>query len=514
MSQEAQFTHAQASKAPAAGVPGGAVAGRRSLILAACMMATFMAAVESTIVATAMPTIVAELGDFHLFSWVFAVYLLFQAVSIPIYGRLSDLFGRKHVFFAGAGLFLLGSTLCGFAHGMLGLIAFRALQGMGAGAVQPVAYAIVGDIYTPTERARVQGFLSSVFGVSAVVGPTLGAYLVQHVSWSVVFWINLPIGALAMAMLAAFLREHRHEHPPRIDYLASFLLAVGAGSLMTAMIQGARLSSWLLAACIVLGVAAMVALLRHERHVEAPMLPMRFWASRVIALANFGSFGIGMVMMSVTGFLPIYVQGVMGRNAAATGVVLGTMSISWAMASIGSGRLMIHTSYRTSATFGGLMLMLGSTVLALMTPASGPVWAAAGALLVGLGMGSCNTTYLVSVQGAAALRERGAATASNMFMRIVGQSTGAALFGALVNAGIARYTPEAGEAAARLMEPALRQHMAAADIAPLTTAMAVTLRNVHIAGALLGLVVLVIGLRFPAALSPATGADKYPTVSR
>ena len=305
MSQEAQFTHAQASKAPAAGVPGGAVAGRRSLILAACMMATFMAAVESTIVATAMPTIVAELGDFHLFSWVFAVYLLFQAVSIPIYGRLSDLFGRKRVFFAGAGLFLLGSTLCGFAHGMLGLIAFRALQGMGAGAVQPVAYAIVGDIYTPTERARVQGFLSSVFGVSAVVGPTLGAYLVQHVSWSVVFWINLPIRALAMAMLAAFLREHRHEHPPRIDYLASFLLAVGAGSLMTAMIQGARLSSWLLAACIAVGVAAMVALLRHERHVEAPMLPMRFWASRVIALANFGSFGIGMVMMSVTGFTTV-----------------------------------------------------------------------------------------------------------------------------------------------------------------------------------------------------------------
>ncbi len=488
--------------------------GRRSLILAACMMATFMAAVENTIVGTAMPTIVAALGDFHLFRWVFAVYLLFQAVSIPIYGRLSDLFGRKRVFFAGAGLFLLGSTLCGFAPGMLALILFRALQGMGAGAVQPVAYAIVGDIYTPAERARVQGFLSSVFGVSAVVGPSLGAYLVQHVSWSVVFWINLPIGAVAMAMLAAFLREQPHERPPRIDYLASILLVLGAGSLMTAMIQGARLSTPLLVGCILVGIVAMTALLRHERHAEAPMLPMRFWSSRVIALANFGSFGIGVVMMSVTAFLPVYVQGVMGRDAGATGVALGTMSVSWALASIGAGRLMLHTSYRASAMLGGTMLALGGAVLVLMTPASGTAWAAAGALLVGLGMGSCNTTYLVSVQSEVPPRERGAVTASNMFVRIVGQATGAALFGALVNAGIAHYTPEAGEVAQRLMEPMLRSQLAPSEIAPLAGAMAATLRNVYLVATLAGLAVLFLGSRLPSALGPATGADKYPKVSR
>ncbi len=488
--------------------------GHRGLILAACMMATFMAAVESTIVATAMPTIVAELGDFHLLSWVFAAYLLFQAVSIPIYGRLSDLFGRKRVFFAGAGLFLVGSTLCGFSKGMLGLIVFRALQGMGAGAVQPVAYAIVGDIYTPTERAKVQGFLSSVFGFSAIVGPTLGAYLVQHVSWAVVFWINLPIGALAMIMLAAFLRERPHEQAARIDYLASFLLAVGAGALMTAMTQAARLETWQLAACVAVGLAAMTALVRHERQAPAPMLPLRFWTNRVIALDNFGSFGIGMVMMSVTGFLPIYVQGVMGLTAVASGVVLGAMSISWAMASIGSGRLMIHTSYRTSAMLGGLLLAVGSVVLYFMSPASGPVWAAFGAMLVGLGMGSCNTTYLVSVQAAAVPRERGAATASNMFMRLVGQSTAAALFGALVNAGIARHAPDAGEVAARLMEPALRQHMASAEIASLTEAMATTLTNVNLVGALIGLGVMVLNSRFPAALGPSTAADKYPSAAR
>jgi len=333
-----------------------AAAGRRGLILAAAMMATFMTAVETTIVATAMPTIVADLGDFHLFSWVFAAYLLAQAVSIPIYGRLADLYGRKRIFFVGAGVFLVGSTLCGFAHGMLSLIAFRALQGIGAGAVQPVAYTIVGDIYSPTERARVQGFLSSVFGFAAVVGPTLGAFLVEHADWSIVFWINLPVGALAIAMLAAFYHETPHSRPPRIDYLASILLMVGGGALMMAMIQGGSLSPWMLAACLTVGVGALAGLVRRERHTEAPMLPFRLWRSSIIALANLGSFAIGAVMISVSAFLPIYVQGVMGRGAATTGAVLGAMSISWAAASIVAGRVMLRTSYRVSALIGGAAL--------------------------------------------------------------------------------------------------------------------------------------------------------------
>src|ERR1700761_9072092 len=184
------------------------VASRRSLVLAACIMATFMATVESTIVATAMPTIIADLGGFSVFSWVFAVYLLTQAVSIPVYGRLADIYGRKRVFYAGAGLFLIGSTLCGFAPNMVWLVVFRTLQGFGAGGVQPIAMTICGDIYTPSERARVQGLISSVFGVAAVTGPSLGAFLVEHVGWRTVFWVNLPVGAAAIAMIATFLHEN------------------------------------------------------------------------------------------------------------------------------------------------------------------------------------------------------------------------------------------------------------------------------------------------------------------
>ncbi|HTR86483.1 MAG TPA: MDR family MFS transporter [Reyranella sp.] len=475
---------------------------RRGLTLAACMMATFMAAVENTIVSTAMPTIVAELGDFHLFSWVFAVYLLTQAVSIPIYGRLSDLYGRRRVFFGGASLFLLGSTLCGFAHGMVPLIVFRALQGMGAGAVQPVAYAIVGDIYTPEERAKVQGLLSGMFGVAAIVGPTLGAVLVQQVSWSAVFWINLPIGAIAMAMLAAFFDEQLHPRPPRIDYLASLLLTVGAGALMLAMIQGRSLERWQLIACVAVGVAALAVLIRHERDAEAPMLPIRLWGNRLIKLCNLGSFAIGATMMAVAVFLPTYLQGVMNCSTTVTGIAFGAMAVSWAVSSSASGRMMIRTSYRASAMFGGAMLAAGGTLLAFMTPQSGPIWAAAGAALTGIGMGFCNTTFLVSVQAAAEPRERGTATASNMFTRMVGQASGAALFGAMVNAGLSHYAPGAAEVAEHLMEPSLRRTLSPDEIDRFTAAVAASVHTVYIVAAVLGLAVLLIGTRWPPRLRP------------
>ena len=213
------------------------------MVLAAAMMAIVLTATEGSIVATAMPTIVADLGGFRLFSWAFAVFLLTQAVSIPIYGRLADLYGRKPVFFAGTSLFLAASLLCGLAWGMGSLIFFRALQGAGAGAIQPIATTIVGDIYTPAERARVQGYLSGVFGIAAIFGPPLGAFLVEHVSWSFVFWINLPIGAVSFVMLSRFLPERRQVRPHQINYAGSALLTLGAGALMVVLIEAQSLGA-------------------------------------------------------------------------------------------------------------------------------------------------------------------------------------------------------------------------------------------------------------------------------
>jgi EmrB/QacA subfamily drug resistance transporter len=287
----------------------------RRLVLAAVMMAIFMAAIDLSIVATAMPTIVADLGGFNLFSWTFAAYLLAQAVTIPIYGRLADLYGRKHVFFAGASLFLVGSTLCGLAWGMLPLVLFRGLQGAGAGAIQPIATTIVGDIYSPAERAHVQGYISGVWGVAAVIGPILGAFLVQHVSWSLVFWINLPIGAATFVMFSRFLHEHRRPLRHRIDYPGSVLMALGAGGIMLALMQvGNSGEAATIAVLAIVGATAIAGLAAHERSAPEPLLPMHLWRNRVVAIGCLAGFANGAVMMSLSAFLPTYVQGAMGKT--------------------------------------------------------------------------------------------------------------------------------------------------------------------------------------------------------
>ena len=247
---------------------------RRGLVLMAALMAIFMPAVESSIVATALPTIIGHLGGFHLFSWVFAVPFLTMAVTIPLYGRLADIYGRRRVFFTGTAIFLTGTTLCGFARSMELLILFRAIQGVGSGAIQPIAMTIIGDIYTPAERARIQGAMSAVWGFAAIVGPAASAFLVETVHWSVVFWVNLPVGAVSLTMFALFLNERVERREHRIDYLGGVLLIIGVGALMLALVQGLTLGGATIAALVAVGVGALVWLLVHESRVAEPMLPL------------------------------------------------------------------------------------------------------------------------------------------------------------------------------------------------------------------------------------------------
>lgn len=475
----------------------------RTLVLAACLMATFMAAVESSIVATAIPTLVGDLGGFSLFSWVFTIYLLTQAVSIPVYGRLADLYGRKRVFFAGAGLFLVSSTLCGLAWSMIPLICFRALQGFGAGAVQPMATTILGDIYTPTERAKVQGLVSSVFGVSAVVGPSLGAFLIEHWSWSVVFWVNIPIGLAAIAMIAVFLREDVTPRRHAIDWLGSLLLLVAVSLLMLALVQGGTLGRPLLAAVATAGVATLIVLYLHERSTAEPMLPLELWRNRIIVVGSLGNGTAGAVMMGIAAFLPTYVQGAMGRTPLAGGLVLGAMSVSWALFSLIGGRIMVRTSYRLVAILGGVTLVSGCVILLLLTPAQGPMWAATGSFIIGAGMGFCSTTFIVSVQASVPWRQRGAATSSTMFLRFVGQSTGAAGCGAVLNATILYLDPAAAGQVNRLLDPAGRATLTPELVAHLTDIVARSLHNAYLLAFAFAAATLLIASRLPARLSPA-----------
>lgn len=476
---------------------------KRGLILAAAMIAMFTAAVEGTIVATAMPTIVADLGGFELLSWVFAAYLLAQTVTIPIYGRLADIYGRKPVFFAGMSLFLTGSALCGFAWGMVPLIAFRALQGLGAGAITPIASTVVGDIYTPEERARKQGYLSGVWGVSALVGPALGAFLVQKLNWSLVFWINLPVGSAAVLMLALFLPERLEKQRHQIDYTGSFLLIVSTGAAMLAMSAIRDLSGAMLAALAAVSLISFLAFVRHECNTAEPMMPMELWRHRFIVVGNGGAMMLGAVLMSVAAFLPPYVQGVLGRSVSAAGLILAAVAFGWPLASIAAGRLMVWTSYRLTAIVGGIALVAGSAVLVTLQPDRGLAWAWSGAFVVGIGLGFCNTTFLVSIQASVDWDRRGIATSSNLFTRMMGQSLGAAVFGAILNYNLYRRLPGSADLVDRLMEPALRKGIGAAELHRVADAVAAGLHDVFLVAGGVATAALVFAILLPARLSPS-----------
>ncbi|OLN22404.1 MFS transporter [Domibacillus antri] len=420
----------------------------RPFVLAAVMLAMFMGAIEATIVSTAMPDIVAELGGFSLYSWVFSAYLLMNAATVLIYGKLSDIFGRRPVLFIGIGIFLIGSVLCGFAVSMEQLIVYRFIQGIGAGAVMPVATTIVGDIYTKEERAKVQGYLASVWGISAVSGPALGGMLVEFVSWRWVFWINVPLGVVSVMMLFLFLHEKVEKKKPEIDYIGTILFLIGISVFMYLLVEAGKTAYTvpLLAA----GMLALLFFVIHERRTAVPMIPFHLWKARPILIANVVSLTTGIILIGISTFLPMYVQGLMGESATVAGFTLTAMSIGWPIASSLSGKLMMSVGYRTTTLIGGAALLAGGLMFAFMDPSFGPLWAGASSFITGVGMGLTSTAFIVSIQNAVEWHERGAATASNMFMRNIGNTIGAALLGGVLNSRLAAYLQANPEAPASL----------------------------------------------------------------
>lgn len=418
---------------------------KRSFVLATVMLAMFMGAVEGTIIATAMPAIVGDLGGFALYSWVFSAYLLMNAVTVLIYGKLSDLFGRKPILTFGIIIFLIGSILCGTAETMEMLILFRFIQGFGAGAVMPIATTIVGDIYSNEERGKIQGYLSSVWGISAVSGPALGGLLVEYVSWRYVFWINVPLGILAIAGLWLYLHENIEKKKHQIDFPGAILLTVSISSLMIVLVEAGANWSWSspeTIGLISLSVLTFILFIFQERRAAEPMMPFNIWRERSIFIANMTSLTTGVMLIGISSFLPAFVQGVMERSPIVAGFTLTAMSIGWPIASAVGGRLLYTIGYRTTSLIGGVSLILGSVLFATLTPEAGPLWAASGSFLVGVGMGLTSTAFIVSIQSTVAWQQRGIATAANMFMRNLGNTVGAALLGGILNSRIISYMKE------------------------------------------------------------------------
>ncbi|MDW0115897.1 MDR family MFS transporter [Sporosarcina thermotolerans] len=411
----------------------------RPFVLISVMLAMFVGAVEATIVSTAMPAIAAELGGFSRYSWIFSSYLLMSTVTVLIYGKLADLFGRKPIFFIGMSIFLIGSILCGFAYTMEQLIVYRLIQGLGAGAVMPIATTIVGDIYSTKERAKIQGYLSSVWGVSAVSGPVIGGLIVQYMDWKYVFWVNVPLGLLAMAGVFFFLQEPVIERKVAIDFKGAALLATSLSIILFWLVEGGQAfdrTSLLSLFLVVFGIGLFTLFIWTERRAADPMMPFAIWKNPVILYANLVSLTTGGIMIGVSSYLPTFVTGVMEQPAIIAGFTLTAMSIGWPIASSVAGHLLIRFGTFKVSFAGGLSLIIGGMLFVLMTGGSGPLWAAFSSFFIGVGMGLTSTAFIVTIQGAVSREHRGSATAANMFMRNFGNTIGAAIFGAVLNGSL------------------------------------------------------------------------------
>lgn len=476
----------------------------RPWIMTAAVICIFMTAIEGTVVATAMPTIVSQLGDFHLFTWVFSTYFLTQAVAIPLSGRFADLFGRKPLLFFGLTLFLLGSSACGLAPNMLTLILCRVVQGIGAGCVMPVTQTLISDIYPPAERARIQGYLSCIWASAAICGPLLGAVIVTDLSWRWVFWVNVPLGIAAFALLAATLHEQRQRRSHRIDYIGAALMASGIGLLMFSLNQATSFGLAVFLALLAVSVLLLVALYRYELTAPEPVMPLHVWRNPIVLAATFACFTVGSITIAASAFLPAYVQGVMGKTPLIAGYVVSVTSVTWMFGSAAGSRIMLRSSYRAATTIGSCIVLAGAAFLITLAPERGPLWAGAGTALTGLGMGLFQNTFFLAAQAAVGKEQRGTATASTLFARILGQSVGSALFGGIVNLGLAGRI--GGNAVDQIMDPALRNNFPADQIGPLMTAVAGALHNVYIVTGLLALAGLAVTRVLPRGLSPTNAA--------
>lgn len=395
-----------------------------------------MAAIEGTIVATAMPNIVSDLGGFSLYSWVFSSFLLMQAVTTLIYGKLSDLYGRKPIFITGVTIFLIGSILCGFAPTMNLLIIFRIIQGIGAGAIHPIVTTMVGDMYTMKERSKIQGYLSSVWGISSVLGPLLGGLIVQFADWSWIFWMNIPLGIIGLIGVTRFFHEEITKEKKSIDYIGASLFFISISALVIALVQGGSTWDWNslpMLSLIAVFIICSGLFLWQEKTVKVPMMPLHLWKNKLITVANLATLTSGMIILGLSSFLPTYVQGVMGYSPIIAGFTLSTLSLGWPIAAILAGHLVLKIGFRPTAILGGVALLLGGILFLNLDPGQGPIYAGFSSFVVGLGMGLTSTTFIVAIQSNVDWQMRGAATSLNMFMRIIGSAIGAAILGGILN---------------------------------------------------------------------------------
>ena len=408
----------------------------RGPVLLAVMVATGVVAIDATVLSTAVPSIVSELGGFQLFPWLFSVYLLVQAVTTPLYSKFADMVGRKPIILIGIGIFLVASILCGFAWDMTSLIAFRALQGLGAGAIGPMTITIIGDIYTLKERARVQGYVASVWAVAAVLGPTLGGLFAQFGLWRGIFFINIPLCLVAGWLLWRDFHESFERRRHKIDYAGAALMTVSFTLLILGILEGGHAWAWnspTSIAIFAIGTVLLVAFFFVESRAAEPVLPLWVFTRRILSSTSLVGLMVGVVTIGLTAFVPTYLIGALGVTPLVAGLALATLTIGWPIAASLSGRLYLRIGFRATSVIGAVLVVAGTASLALLAGSPSVLLVAIVSFVIGAGLGFSAVTTLVAAQSSVGWEERGVVTGVQMFSRSIGQAIGAAVLGAIAN---------------------------------------------------------------------------------
>jgi EmrB/QacA subfamily drug resistance transporter len=463
------------------------------------VLAMFLAALEATAVGTAMPTVVADLGGMAHYSWVFSAYLLASTTTVPMYGKLADLFGRRRIFTVGVALFLVGAALAGTSTTATQLIIYRAVQGLGAGAVMPIAMTMVADIYSLEERGRMQGLFAGVWAFSSIVGPAAGGLITDLLSWRWVFYINIPFGLASVAGLFLFYTEEYERRQHRLDILGTVSLTAAIALLLLALLEGTGLWGWQdprTLAMIGLSGSGLLLFFWQENRAPEPMLPLSLFRNPVIAVSSMGSVVLGTILFCAAAYVPMFTQGVLGGTAIDAGMTLAPMSIGWPIASTIAGWLLIRVGFRPFLIAGATIGMFGCLMLSAADAESGRGAVMLAMLFVGIGLGFMSTPYLLSVQNAVPRNQRGVATGSVQFFRTIGGSIAVAALGGLLNAHLFSNLGTSVNVNLAL-DPEARALMPAETLDSLVSALDGGLSTVYLVMAGMAFVGILVALMFP-----------------
>jgi len=490
---------------------------RRWAVTVGVMTGMFIAALEATVVGTAMPTVIASLGGLNHYSWVFSAYLVTSTVTVPVWGKLSDLYGRRLLYQIGIIIFLIGTLLSGMSGSMTQLIIFRAVQGLGASALVPLGLTIIGDIFTLQERAKMQAYFSGVWGLSSLVGPIVGGIITDQISWRWVFFINLPIGIVAALIIGFALKEPERHEKPSINYAGAGLLMVAISLLMLATVEGGTSPSTLFSPenILIFAVAVILLLLfvLIEKRAADPLIPFKLFKNRTVSVSVGAGFLAGVAMFGAISFIPLFAQGALGSTATEAGSLLTPLMLSWVLMSVIGGRMLLKVGYRSISIVGFVILTVGFIFLALFQRETARFWLYLDLVLVGAGLGLTMFTLLIAVQQAVQRSQLGVATSLNQFSRAIGGAFGVAIMGAFLTAGLAAQLNNAAQSGTAfltveqaaefasnpnaLIDPQAKANLPIETLNILQEAMAASIHRVFWIGAILSGLALLVAFFLP-----------------